>query len=136
MVIDCGVRRGELLKLKYSDINFTRNTALLRDTKNGSNREIGLSKRAIQEIRKLPISISGEVFPIKRYDTFNFYFNQLQKKTGISKRFHDCRHTFASRKTTEGWLITEIAQQGGWKQLQVLKRYTHIKAEYLAKKLK
>ena len=70
------------------------------------------------------------------YDTFNFYFNQLQKKTGINKRFHDCRHTFASRKTTQGWLITEIAQQGGWKQLQVLKRYTHIKAEYLAKKLK
>ena len=135
MGIDCGVRRGELLKLKYSDIDFSRNTALLRDTKNGSNREIGLSNRAVQEIRKLPISISGEVFPIKRYDTFNFYFNQLQKKTGINKRFHDCRHTFASRKTTQGWLITEIAAQGGWKQLQVLKRYTHIKAEYLAKKL-
>ena len=136
MGIDCGVRRGELLKLKYSDIDFSRNTVLLRDTKNGSNREIGLSQRTIQEIRKLPISISGEVFPIKRYDTFNFYFKQLQKKTGINKRFHDCRHTFASRKTTQGWLITEIAAQGGWKQLQVLKRYTHIKAEYLAKKLK
>ena len=136
MGIDCGVRRGELLKLKYSDIDFSRNTALLRDTKNGSNREIGLSQRAIQEIRKLPISINGEIFPIKRYDTFNFYFNQLQRRTGINKRFHDCRHTFASRKTTDGWLITEIAQQGGWKQLQVLKRYTHIKAEYLAKKLK
>jgi integrase len=136
MGIDCGVRRGELLKLKYSDIDFTRNTAHLRDTKNGSNREIGLSNKAVQEIRKLPISISGDVFPIKRYDTFNFYFNQLQKKTGINKRFHDCRHTFASRKTTQGWLITEIAAQGGWKQLQVLKRYTHIKAEYLAKKLK
>ena len=48
MGIDCGVRRGELLKLKYSDIDFSRNTALLRDTKNGSNREIGLSNRAIQ----------------------------------------------------------------------------------------
>jgi integrase len=40
MGIDCGVRRGELLKLKYSDIDFSRNTALLRDTKNGSNREL------------------------------------------------------------------------------------------------
>ena len=33
------------------------------------------------------------------------------------------------------WSITELAAQGGWKQLQVLKRYTHIKAEYLAKKM-
>jgi len=32
--------------------------------------------------------------------------------------------------------ITEIAAQGGWKQLQILKRYTHIKAEYLANKMK
>ena len=55
--------------------------------------------------------------------------------SGVKKRFHDTRHTFASRSTTSGWSITEIAAQGGWKQLQVLKRYTHIKAEYLAKKM-
>jgi integrase len=65
-----------------------------------------------------------------------FILINYKRKSGINKRFHDCRHTFASRKTTQGWLITEIAAQGGWKQLQVLKRYTHIKAEYLAKKLK
>jgi len=32
--------------------------------------------------------------------------------------------------------MIEIAQQGGWKKLRVLKRYTHLKAEYLADKLK
>ena len=59
----------------------------------------------------------------------------MQTWSGVKKRFHDTRHTFASRKVTQGWSITEIAAQGGWKQLQVLKRYTHIKAEYLAKKM-
>jgi integrase len=59
----------------------------------------------------------------------------LKKWSGVKKRFHDTRHTFASRCTTSGWSITEIAAQGGWKQLQVLKRYTHIKAQYLAKKM-
>jgi integrase len=59
----------------------------------------------------------------------------LKRWSGVKKRFHDTRHTFASRKATSGWSITEIAAQGGWKQLQVLKRYTHIKAEYLAKKM-
>ena len=38
----------------------------------------------------------------------------------------DTRHTFASRMTEKGWSVIELAQQGGWKQLQVLKRYTHI----------
>jgi integrase len=133
--IDCGLRRGEILKLKAEDINFKNNTAVLRDTKNGETREIGLSSRAIQELKKLPVSIDGKLFPCKRLDTFSFYYSQLQRWSGVKKRFHDTRHTFASRKATQGWSITEIAVQGGWKQLQVLKRYTHIKAEYLAKKM-
>ena len=133
--IDCGLRRGEILKLKAEDINFKNNTAVLKDTKNGETREIGLSSRAIQELKKLPVSIDGKLFPCKRLDTFTFYYNQLKKWSGVKKRFHDTRHTFASRKATSGWSITEIAAQGGWKQLQVLKRYTHIKAEYLAKKM-
>lgn len=133
--IDCGLRRGEILKLKAEDINYINNTAILRDTKNGETREIGLSQRAIQEIKKLPITIDGKLFPCKRLDTFTFYYRQLQRWSGVKKRFHDTRHTFASRKATQGWSITEIAAQGGWKQLQVLKRYTHIKAEYLAKKM-
>jgi len=133
--IDCGLRRGEILKLKAEDINYKNNTAVLRDTKNGETREIGLSQRSIQEIKKLPITIDCKLFPCKRLDTFTFYYRQLQRWSGVKKRFHDTRHTFASRKATQGWSITEIAAQGGWKQLQVLKRYTHIKAEYLAKKM-
>ena len=133
--IDCGLRRGEILKLEAEDINYKNNTAVLKDTKNGETREIGLSSRAIQELKKLPVSIDGKLFPCKRSDTFTFYYRQLQRWSGVKKRFHDTRHTFASRSTTSGWSITEIAAQGGWKQLQVLKRYTHIKAEYLAKKM-
>jgi integrase len=133
--VDCGLRRGEILKLKAEDINYKNNTAVLKDTKNGETREIGLSSRAIQELKKLPVSIDGKLFPCKRSDTFTFYYNQLKRWSGVKKRFHDTRHTFASRSTTSGWSITEIAVQGGWKQLQVLKRYTHIKAEYLAKKM-
>ena len=133
--IDCGLRRGEILKLKAEDINYKNNTAVLKDTKNGETREIGLSSRAIQELKKLPVSIDGKLFTCKRLDTFTFYYKQLQRWSGVKKRFHDTRHTFASRSTTSGWSITEIAAQGGWKQLQVLKRYTHIKAEYLAKKM-
>jgi integrase len=133
--IDCGLRRGEILKLKAEDVNYNNSTAILRDTKNGETREIGLSSRAIQELKKLPVSIDGNLFPCKRSDTFTFYYNQLKRWSGVKKRFHDTRHTFASRRATSGWSITEIAAQGGWKQLQVLKRYTHIKAEYLAKKM-
>jgi len=133
--IDCGLRRGEIIKMKAEDVNYNNSTAILRDTKNGETREIGLSQRVLNEIKKLPVTIDGKLFPCKRSDTFTFYYKQLQRWSGVKKRFHDTRHTFASRSATSGWSITEIAAQGGWKQLQVLKRYTHIKAEYLAKKM-
>lgn len=133
--IDCGLRRGEILKLSHDDINYNNHTAILKDTKNNLNRDIGLSTRVMQELAKLPKSINKRLIPVSSINSFRFYFNQAKRKAEVNKRFHDTRHTFASRMTEKGWSITELAQQGGWKQLQVLKRYTHIDAKILAKKL-
>ena len=133
--IDCGLRRGEILKLKFSDINFGKHTAKLKDTKNSTDREIGLSTRVVNELKKLPRSLDDRIIPIYKINTFRFYFHQARNRAKVNKRFHDTRHTFASRMTEKGWSITELAQQGGWKQLQVLKRYTHINAKVLARKL-
>ena len=63
------------------------------------------------------------------------FYNQLQKWTGIKKSFHCTRHTFATRCVEKGWTIQEISAQGGWRDLRVLKRYTHLSANHLAKKL-
>ena len=133
--LDCGIRRGEILKIRIEDIDFNKHTVILRETKNGLSRRVGLSKRAMYEINKLPININGKLINCERGDTVDFYWQQLKKWTGINKRFHSTRHTFATRASMNGWSITEISAQGGWKDLKVLKRYTHISAEHLAKKL-
>ena len=133
--LDCGMRRGEILKIRREDIDFNKHTVILRETKNGLSRRVGLSKRAMDEINKLPININGRIINCERGDTIDFYWQQLKKWTGINKRFHSTRHTFATRASMNGWSITEISAQGGWKDLKVLKRYTHISAEHLAKKL-
>ena len=134
--LDCGIRRGEIIKIRREDIDFNKHTVILRETKNGLSRRVGLSKRAMDEINKLPININGKLINCERGDTVDFYWQQLKKWTGINKRFHSTRHTFATRASMNGWSITEISAQGGWKDLKVLKRYTHISAEHLAKKLR
>ena len=134
--IDCGVRRGEILKLNREDINFLNSTCTLRDTKNGTSRSIGLSPRVMKEINNLPLNINGKLISSSNGDNFKFYWVQLKKWSKVNKTFHSTRHTFASRSAMKGWSIVEIAQQGGWKELRVLKRYTHLKPEYLADKLK
>ena len=133
--LDCGMRRGEIIKLRREDVDFTNATAKLRETKNGTVRNIGLSPRVIEEMRKLPANIDGRVISCPSGDNFLHFYSQLQKWTGIKKTFHTTRHTFASRCAMNGWSIAEISAQGGWKNLSVLKRYTHIKATHLSKKL-
>ena len=133
--IDCGLRRGEIIKLRRENINFLTSTALLIGTKNGSNRDVGLSPRVIAEMHKLPINIDGRVINCSSNDNFQHFYSQLQRWTGVKKSFHTTRHTFASRCSMNGWSIAEISAQGGWKNLSILKRYTHIKATHLSKKL-
>ena len=111
-------------------------TVFLRNTKNGSSRSVGLSTRAIAEIRKLPPTFDGKLINCPDRDNFAHFYGQLQKWTGVKKPFHSTRHTFASRCAMKGWSIAEISAQGGWRDLRVLKRYTHLAPEYLAKKLK
>ena len=134
--IDCGLRRGEILNLKRSDINFQKATCLLRDTKNGTSRCVGLSPRVIQEMLKQPSHIDGRLINCTTKDQFQFYWQQCKRWSDVNKTFHSTRHTFASRLAMKGWTIQEISAQGGWKELKILKRYTHIRPEHLANKLK
>ena len=134
--IDCGFRRGEILALKRTDILFDKATAVLKETKNGTSRSVGLSPRAVEELRKLPSTIDGRIVNCRSVDQFKFYWKQLKRWSGVNKTFHSTRHTFASRMAMKGWSLQEISAQGGWRELKILKRYTHLAPEYLAKKLK
>jgi len=133
--IDCGLRRGEIISAKKENLDLAACTLKLDETKNGYKRLVGLSPRVIQEIRKLPINIDGRIINCPSTDNFFHFYSQLQRWTGIKKSFHCTRHTFATRCVEKGWTIQEISAQGGWRDLRVLKRYTHLSAEHLAKKL-
>jgi len=96
---------------------------------------VNVVDRVISEMKNLPINIDGRVINCPSNDNFQHFYSQLQRWTGVKKSFHTTRHTFASRCAMNGWSIAEISAQGGWKNLSILKRYTHIKAEHLASKL-
>jgi integrase len=131
---ETGARWGEIVKLKQSDVNFNRGIAHLRDTKNGLDRWIGLSPIAITILKACPIAPDGRYFPTHK-DQFKFYWNQLKRWTGYKKRFHTFRAEFATRMFEQGWDISAVATQGGWKEWKVLRRYTRLKPDYLTKKL-
>jgi|TARA_R110000744_G_scaffold40529_1_gene91974 integrase len=136
MAIDLGARRGELINLKYRNIDFIRRTATLEDTKNGSDRTIGLTSRVIEEIKKLPRNVDGRVITATSGDNFFWAWKQCRRWAGVTKRFHCTRATFCTRAAEDNWQLLDIAAQTGHKDVNVLrKHYAKMQGEHLAKKL-
>ena len=136
-------RRSELLRITRYDINFDKGTLHLPKTKNGSPRTIGLSPRAMELLKALPVRVDGSYFksPFKSMDNLGNLiskaFSRAVKKAGIKNfRLHDVRHMSASDRAMQGWTVSELSAQGGWKSLSQLKRYTQIKGEHLAQKMR
>lgn len=134
LAIETGMRRSEIVKLEWKNINFKKSTALLIDTKNGDNREVALSPRAIQILKAQP-KTDSLVFPIKP-NSVSQAFRRLRKRCGLDDiKFHDMRHEATSRFFESGLQMMEVSTITGHKDLRMLKRYTHLKPENIAKKL-
>jgi len=131
MAITTGARRGELLGLRWNDIDFERQTAYVQTTKNGQPKVLPLTDdvaSSLTRFRKQDASLifNSEVNPSKA-----FCFNKQWKKAlALAKvedfTFHCLRHTCASYLAMSGASLLEIADVLGHKQISVTQRYAHL----------
>jgi integrase len=95
----------------------------------------GLLLRGIATLNDLPLHITRKVFPLSEA-ALRGLWGRACRRAGIKGlHFHDCRHEAASRLFEKGLNIMEVSAITGHKDLKMLKRYTHLKAEDLALKL-
>lgn len=135
LALETAMRRGELLSLKWDDVDLKKRTAFLQITKNGDSRTVPLSSRAIALLDALPRSIDGRVFPITAAALKKAWERACSKAKLDNLRFHDLRHEATSRLAERLPNLIELAAVTGHKDLKMLKRYYHPRAEDLAKKL-
>ena len=135
IALESGMRLGEIMGLKWSDVDISRQVARLADTKNGTSREVPLSSIAARILETLPRSIDGQVFPITDEAVKKAFRGAVRRADIDDFRFHDLRHEATSRFFEKGLDIMEVAAITGHKTLTMLKRYTHLRAEDLARKL-
>jgi integrase len=131
--IETGMRRSEILKLKWHDINLETGFASLYDTKNGEDRKVPLTKRCIEVLNQLSRN-HEHVFPIS-VTCLNQAWRRALRKAGVKDlRFHDLRHEAVSRFFEMGMSVPEVALISGHKDLTQLFRYTHLNPENVFKK--
>jgi integrase len=133
---ESGSQEKKSIGLQWSDVDLQKRTAHLPTTKNGEARTVPLSSRAIRVLSDLPHNPNDPRVFGTTYEGIHQSFVRACKRAGIEDlRFHDLRHEATSRFFEKGLREMQVAAITGHKTLQMLKRYTHLKAEDLAKLL-
>ncbi|VVD95359.1 Tyrosine recombinase XerC [Pandoraea morbifera] len=148
IAIETGMRQSEILGIRRSQVDLVRRVVRLLDTKNDTARTVPLNKQATI------VFAQALACPIRPIDTDLLFFgepgkdgkrrpyqftkawNIIKKGVGLSDlRFHDLRHEAVSRLIEMGLSDQEAAAISGHKSMQMLRRYTHLRAEDLVKRL-
>ena len=131
LALNTGMRKGEILGLKWKNIDIQNNIIYLIETKNGKMREVPINdvaKHCLISVRKNPIS--SYVFCKKNgspYSKVNRAFFTALKKAGIINfRFHDLRHTYASQLVMLGIDIRTVQELMGHRSIEMTLRYAHL----------
>jgi len=135
--IETAMRQGEILSLAWRDVDQERRVAKLADTKTGDPRDVPLSPKAVEILKALPRAVNDDtkVFPV-RQDVLIRAFRAACVAAKIDDlKFHDLRHEATSRLFERGLNVAEVAAITGHKTWGMLRRYTQLRAEDLARKL-
>jgi len=132
--LNTGLKQDELLSIEWSRVNLLRKTVLINNTKNNKPRTIPLNKIALDVLlrRSNVKSIKNDYAFFSRngkkinHHSLRKSFRIALKKARIENfRFHDLRHTFATRLAQRGVDIYKIAKLLGHRDIKMTQRYAH-----------
>jgi integrase len=148
VALTTGMRASEILTLRRPQVDLQRRVVRLLETKNTSPRTVPLSAAATAIFSE---ALNHPVRPIdtdliffgepgrdgkRRPYQFNPVWLNIKRDLKLADvHFHDLRHEAVSRFVEAGFSDQEVSAISGHKSMQMLKRYTHLRAEDLVEKL-
>jgi integrase len=131
MALTTGARRGELLGLRWCDVDVQRAEAYVATTKNGEPRVLPLVPAVLAELERFKAAPTALLFASarRREQAFTFepaFHDALATAKIRGVTVHTLRHSCASMLAQSGATLLEIADLLGHRQLQVTKRYSHL----------
>jgi integrase len=142
LALQTGMRKSEMLGLRWGDVNFEAEKILVRETKNGEPRHVPMSRRCRWLLKKIAAKrpLAAWVFESEKRDGSTAA--ALDSKTAWRRalrlariedfRFHDLRHTFASHFAMGGGDIYALAKILGHKNPKVtIDRYAHLSPAFV-----
>lgn len=138
MALFSGMRRGELFRLKWEDVDFDRGIIHIREPKGGIDQKIPLNQSSREILEAHERTGSPFVFPGrggKQRVDIKKQVNRLKKKAGIPEDFralHGLRHVYASLLASSGQVdLYTLQRLMTHKSPQMTQRYAHLQDEAL-----
>lgn len=126
LALHTGMRRGEILRLMWQDIDFNRKLVTVQKSKNGEKRSIPMSKTLYNQLVDQKVrDISGRIFPIAVRSLRCAFSKALEKARIENFKFHDLRHTFATKLVQNGADLYKVKELLGHKTITMTMRYAH-----------
>jgi integrase len=131
-----GMRRSEIVGLRWMDLDLFHDRIILPQTKNGEGRVVYLNRFAQSALGSLAFDQNTKpanlIFPGITAERVSIAFRRTVRRLGIANfRFHDLRHTAASWLRMSGADIHTVAQLLGHKDLRMAVRYQHLSSSFL-----
>ncbi|WP_035350854.1 tyrosine-type recombinase/integrase [Edaphobacter aggregans] len=134
-----GMRRSEVLRLRWRDLDIKGGEIMLPKTKNGDARVVHLNDRASDVVKSLTRG-----FPAARVfseditaENVSVAFIRACRSVGIADfSLHDLRHTMASWMRMTGSDLQDVAKQLGHRDLRMTNRYAHLSGDHLSTAVK
>ncbi len=130
--LNTGMRLGELLSLTWADVDLSRRLITVRHTKNGRVRRLPINDGLLEALKALHRKSSKAEYVFcsrrngDRRKSVRTTFETAIRRAGISKlRFHDLRHTFATRLVAAGVDIVTVKELMGHRDISMTMRYAH-----------
>lgn len=138
-----GMRRGEILNLRWGDVNLQARILTVQRSKSGKKRNIPLDDTLFQTLRELPSRFAkGCVFPSptnadEPVQEIKRQIRNAFRRAGLEGvRFHDLRHTFASHLVMNGVDLKTVQELLGHASLTTTQRYAHLAPAHRTKAVK
>jgi integrase len=134
--LNTGMRKGEILNLRWDNVDLKHGIILLDKTKNGERREIPINNTLRGVLQGIPRRLDiPYVFPDNSTgkpfgDVKKAFASAIRRAKIIDFTFHDLRHTFASHLVMAGVDLTTVKELLGHKDIKMTLRYAHLASSH------
>jgi integrase len=135
-----GMRRGEILTLQWSHVDLSRHTLTILEQKNGARDTLPVNDTAMEVLQARAavrtnsteaVFVNEAGHPREARNLLRAFYSAMRKAGIVRFRFHDLRHSFATRLIQAGVDVYTVQKLGRWKTISMVLRYAHHQPESL-----